>query len=314
MKKIVVSGSTAYDNIMYSNTNLKDHIVWKKMSNINVSYLVSNLSKEIWWTWLNISYNLALLWTKSFLFSSVWNDFIFSSFIKKNVNLDYVNISKNKLSSRSYITTDNKTNQITAFFPWAMEDSSEILTFSWDDVKYSIVSANNIDSMKKHLELLHSKWIKTLFDPWQQITQMTKSDLEYCFSYSNYIILNEYEYEVIKKISQKTDWDMIASFDFMILTYWLRWSKIFDKNYNIIEVHWIENPNFVDPTWAWDAYRAWLLKGLNDWYSLENSAKMWALLSSLSTEKFWSQNHSINWQDFLILYKETFWENLDKNI
>jgi len=34
---------------------------------------------------------------------------------------------------------------------------------------------------------------------------MTKQDLEYCFELSNYIILNEYEYEVIKARSEKTD-------------------------------------------------------------------------------------------------------------
>ena len=313
MSKIIISGSTAYDNIMYSNSNIKNHLVEKKIWNVNLSYVISDLKEEVWWTWLNISYNLSLLWTEPILFSSIWNDFTFSDFIKENVDLGYVNVSKDKLTSRSYITNDSSNNQVTAFYPWSMSDTCDITKLKNNEsVEYSIVSANNVNSMKQHLEFLSNKWVKTLFDPGQQITQMTKSDLEYCFKYSNYIILNEYEYEVIKKISEKSDWEMIDSFDYMVLTYWVKGSKIFDRNYNILEVHWVENPDFKDPTWAWDAYRAWLLKGLNDWYDWETSARIWAVLSSISTSKYWAQNHVIDWKKFSKLYEQTFWDSLEK--
>ena len=312
MNKIIVSGSTAYDNIMYSDTNIKDHLIQKEIWNINISYIASSLKKENWWTGLNISYNIALLWTESILFTSVWNDFIFSDFISQYVNIDYINISKNNFTARSYITTDASNNQLTAFYPGAMEDYPDISSFKNETVKYSIVSANNISCMKEHLNILSGRGIKTFFDPGQQITQMTKSDLDYCFKYSDYIILNEYEYEVIKKISEKTDWEMIDMFDHMILTYWVKGSKIFDRHYNIIEIAWVENPSFVDPTWAWDAYRAWLLKGLNDWYDWETSARIWAVLASLSTATFWAQNHFIDWKQFSALYEQTFWDSLMK--
>jgi len=312
MTKIIVSGSTAFDNIMHSDTNLKEHLVEKEMGNINISYLVSDLKKQNWWTGSNIAYNLALLWCESILLTSVWEDYIFSDFMKENVNLDYINVSKENLTARSYITTDKNDNQVTAFYPWAMADSCSINYLRDDNANYSIVSANHISTMKKHLKLFKEKWVKTLFDPGQQITQMTKEDLEYCFSLSDYIILNEYEYEVIKKISEKTDWEMIDMFEHMILTYWVKGSKIFDKNYNIIEVHWVENPDFIDATWAWDAYRAWLLKWLNDWYSWETSARIGSVLASLSTWEFWAQTHFIDWKQFSNLYSQTFWESLEK--
>lgn len=312
MNKIIVSGSTAYDNIMHSNTNIKEHLLEKNMWNINISYIASSLNKEVWWTGLNIAYNIALLWTESILLSSIWNDFVFSDFIKENVNLEYVSVSKDSLTSRSYITADSSNNQLTAFYSWSIEDSCDILKLKDENVEYSIVSSNSVSCMKEHLKVLSDKWIKTFFDPGQQITQMTKSDLEYCFSYSNYIILNEYEYEVIKKIGEKTDWEMIDMFEHMILTYWILGSKIFDQNYNIIEIAWVKNPHFVDPTWSWDAYRAWLLKWLNDWYNWETSGKMWAVLASLSTAKVWGQNHFIDWKQFSILYEHTFWNILEK--
>jgi len=312
MNKIIVSGSTAFDNIMHSDSNIKEHLVEKEMWNINISYIVSELKKENWWTGSNIVYNLALLGSESILLTSVWNDYIFSDFMKENVNLDYINISRDKLTARSYITTDNNDNQVTAFYPWAMDDSCNISMLRDESAIYSIVSPNHIPTMKKHLKMLKEKWVKTLFDPGQQITQMTKEDLEYCFELSDYIILNEYEYEVIKVRAAKTDAEMIEWFERMILTYWVKGSKIFDNNYNITEVHWVENPDFIDATWAWDAFRAWLLKWLNDNYSWETSARIWAVLASLSIWEFWAQNHFIDWKQFSNLYSQTFWESLEK--
>jgi len=310
MTKILVSGSTAYDNIMLANTNLKEHLAKKDMWNINISYIISNLEKQNWWTWANISYSLALLWTKSILLSSVWKDYKFSDFFKENVDLSYIYESKEKFTARSYITKDNFNSQITAFYPWAMEESCKIDFIKNDDIKYWIVAPNHINTMKKHLKLFKDLWLKTFFDPGQQITQMTKNDLEYCFSYSDYIILNEYEYEIIKKQAEKTDEEMISWFEKMILTYWIKGSKIFDNNYNIIEVEWVENPDFLDNTWAWDAYRAGLLHWLNNGYDWQTSARIWAILASLSTWFYWAQNYNTNWEQLIFLYKQTFWEEL----
>jgi sugar/nucleoside kinase (ribokinase family) len=103
---------------------------------------------------------------------------------------------------------------------------------------------------------------------------------------------------------------MITWFEKMILTYWIKWSKIFDKNYNIIEVEWVENPDFVDATWAWDAYRAWLLKWLTDWYDWLTSARIWAVLASLSTQAYGAQNYYIDWKQFKTLYEQTFGDEL----
>jgi sugar/nucleoside kinase (ribokinase family) len=86
-----------------------------------------------------------------------------------------------------------------------MKDSYDISNALNETSEYAIVSANHVNIMKNHLFLFKEKGIKTFFDPGQQITQMTKKDLEFCFNLSDYIILNEYEYEVIKKISEKTD-------------------------------------------------------------------------------------------------------------
>ena len=103
---------------------------------------------------------------------------------------------------------------------------------------------------------------------------------------------------------------MIKTFEKIIITYGLKWSKIFYSNYNMFEIPWVESPTFIDEIWVGDAYRAWLLKWLNEGFTWDKSAKLWAVLASISTWKSWAQNHSINWEELKWLYTDTFWENL----
>jgi hypothetical protein len=48
---------------------------------------------------------------------------------------------------------------------------------------------------------------------------MTKEDLEFCFKFTNYLIINNYEYEILKQQIEYTDEQMIESFSKMIITY-----------------------------------------------------------------------------------------------
>jgi adenosine kinase len=75
----------------------------------------------------------------------------------------------------------------------------------------------------------------------------------------------------------------------------------------------VQNANAIDPTWAWDAYRWWLLKWLKAWYDWETSWKIWSLISSISVWSFGWQNHFITKEDFENRFKDEFWINIDLN-
>lgn len=310
MPKIIISGTISYDNIMSCPISLKDSIIENSEWTFKLPYLVDTLHKEVWWTGLNVSYNLALLWEDSILLSSAWYDFEFSDFIKENVFLDWVLISKDKLTSRTYFTTDPLNNQITAFYPWTTEDSSVWECKNIENIEYAMIASNNVNIMLRNLRYFKNKWIKTFFSPGQQIGIMTREQLLEAFSYTDYLIVNTYNYEFLKKKAELSDGDMIISFQKLIITYGIRWSKIFDNNYNMLEIEWVENPKAIDSTWTWEAYKAWLLKWLLEWFSWEQSARLWAVLASISTWTIWAQNHKIDWQELRNLYKDTFGERI----
>ncbi len=60
-KRVIVTGSVAYDNIMVFPGYFKDHILPDKVHMLSVSFLVESLKKQYGGVASNISYNLGLL-------------------------------------------------------------------------------------------------------------------------------------------------------------------------------------------------------------------------------------------------------------
>jgi sugar/nucleoside kinase (ribokinase family) len=177
-------------------------------------------------------------------------------------------------------------------------------------LSYAIVAPNKKETMFLHMKELKSLWVKTFFDPGQAIFSMNKQDLLESMHFSNYLILNDYEFNIFMDVSWLEKEEIIKFYDKVIITMWEKWSVILDNN-NEIFISSIKNFNVVDPTWAWDAYRAWLLTWLNKWYTWEASANIWSLLASNSLWCFWAQNHFIELKKFQKLYKEEFWDDIN---
>lgn len=310
MGEIVVLWTIAYDNIMSCSNDLKKVFWWDVEKCSKTAYNVDDLKKESGWSGLNISYNIALLWWKSVLFSSVWTDFEFSDFIISTVNLDNIYKANDLLTSRSYIISDSSWAQVSSYFLWATALGNELKLNVLSNVNYIVVSSFEVGAMKSFLSIYKKAWIKTVFAPGEQIQNMSKADLDICLWNTDILVVNSDEYEILKNKAEKNDEEMIGLFEYIIITYGVNGSKIFDKHYNMIEVPWVSNPNLKDTVWVGDAYRAGLVKWLNDWFDIEKSAKIWAVLASVSTWTTWAQNHKLSWDELKELYKDTFWDSL----
>jgi adenosine kinase len=310
MGKILVSGSTAYDHIMDFNDKFKNHIKMENIHKLSVSFFIDTMKKERGGTGLNIAYNLALLWENPLLLSSVWKDYIFSDFHTQHINLEYIYTSSESFSTSIYITNDTDGSMINAFYPWAMMDADKISVLNVQEkLEYAIVAPNKKEAMIQYTRDLNTLGVKTFFDPGQAIFSMNKSDLENAMRYANYLIANDYEFDLfLEKIGQKKE-EVIENFEKVIITLWAKGSVIIDKKEEIF-IPVVENKNVLDPTGAGDAYRGWLLVGLNNWKSWETAGKMWALLASLSVWSFGWQNHFIEKKDFEERFESEFGEKI----
>lgn len=311
MSRILVSGSTAYDYIMDYGDKFTNHINNENIHKLSVCFVIDKLKKERWWTWLNIAYNLALLWEKPILMSSIWLDYEFSDFHRQNINLDYVYTCSELLSASWYITNDISESQITAFYPWAMNKADLVSVYDVKELlNYAIVSPNKKEAMLAQVKELNEKWVKTFFDPGQAIFWMDKYDLEQAMKYANYLIVNDFEFDLFKSKIWLEKHEIINNFEKVVITLWSKGSVIIDEEKELF-INPVEIANAIDPTWAWDAYRWWLLKWLNLGYSWETSWKIGSLLASISVWVYGWQNHFITKDDFEDRFESEFGEKIE---
>src|SRR4030042_2064536 len=129
LKKVVVTGSLAYDTIMSMPGKFRDHIQPDKLHILNVSFIMQTYRKEFGGTGGNIAFSLALLGYPVSLVGAVGNDFSpYLSFLKKQmlINTSGVCSYKNVATANGFAMTDQEDNQIWGFFEGAMKYSKEL--------------------------------------------------------------------------------------------------------------------------------------------------------------------------------------------
>ena len=181
-----------------------------------------------------------------------------------------------------------------------------------EEIKFAIISPNEPNAMIKYIKECKNKNIKTFFDPGQQITTHSKETLLEVMTFSNYLILNDYELNLYANITWLSENEVINSFEKVIVTLWEKWSVIYEK-WSKLDIPVVKVENIVDPTGCWDSFRWGLLKWLNIWLNWEISARIWSLSASYCIQKHWTQNHSFTIGEFENEFEKNFWIKLKLN-
>lgn len=287
MKQILVSGSTAFDALLHFNGNFAE----QTDNGLNMSVISNSYDKNAWGTGANIAYNLSLLWESPVLLSSVWPDHSFDDVISSKVNLNYIHKDNINHTAHSVIVSDGADNRMTFFHPWAMVSASQSkISYVKEPIWIAIVSANNINTMLEHAREIKEKGVKFFIDPAQQISAMKSEQLWELLELWDYLIVNHKEFLELQQRSWKTEEDIIASQEKVVVTYWAEGSHLFTDGemYNFPAIN-VED--FDDTTGAWDAYRAWLLKALIDGHGWKIWCQLWTILASYCILAPGSQHH-----------------------
>lgn len=294
---ILISGSLAYDRIMDFPGYFKDHIMPDKIHMLNVSFLISSLKESYGGTAGNIAYNLNLLEEKSTILTTVGKDFSeYGAWLKKlKVDISQIKIIKGNHTASAYIITDKSDNQINAFNPGAMalprgQFDSKLLKAK---NTWAIVSPGNAQDMLDYSLLYKKSKIKHIFDPGQQIPNLSKKTLSSCITGAEILIGNDYEIELIKK---KIGWTMdglIDKVNMLIITKGEKGSEIYQGKNKII-VPAVKVKKVLDPTGAGDAYRAGLIKGLVENWDIEKAARLASEIAACAVSSFGTQNHTFS--------------------
>jgi adenosine kinase len=325
---IYISGSMAYDRIMDFPGRFADHILPDKIHILNVCFTVNGMVEKFGGTAGNIAYSLSLFREKSIIIATIGKDYgrYFEWLKKNNIFTGGIKIINEEFTAGAYITTDMADNQITGFNPGAMKYQSEY-EFKNPEQNDSIliIGPGNLHDMKEYAKKAKKRGIRCICDPGQSLTQWDRSSLREWIEGSYMLIANDYELELVMKMTGM-DKDSLLGLTKTVIT------TIGEKGSIVSSRSPIKNPRLktsgtgfedrdfdlyipaakvsgvVDPTGAGDAYRAGLLKGLASGKDIETSAKMGAVAAAYAVENYGTQEHCFTYDEFVERYRRNFGE------
>jgi adenosine kinase len=305
---IYVSGSMAYDRIMDFPGKFSDYILPEKIHVLNVCFNVNGLVEKFGGTAGNIAYSLSLLNEKPHIVATIGKDYptYFEWLGKNHMPTDLIKIVNEELTAGAYITTDRSDNQITGFNPGAMKHPSGY-TFEDTGPGKAIlhIAPGNLQDMIEYAKICRTKGIPYICDPGQSLSLWDKDNLREWLHGAMLLISNDYELEIIMKISGMNKQELFGLVKTIITTLGEKGSLLATAD-SAVTVPAATAENVVDPTGAGDAYRSGFLKGIVTGRDMETAAKIGAVTAAYAVEKYGTQEHSFTYKEFEERYRSNF--------
>jgi len=301
MKKIIVTGSLAYDRIMHFSEKFSDHILPDQIHNLNVCFQVNGVTENFGGTAGNIAYALKLMGVDPVISATIGNDHhnYFAWLAKNHIGKEEIRIIAEELTASAYITTDTSNNQITGFNPGAMKYTSCLDIAAQNPAEtLLLVSPGNLEDMITYPKLCKENGIPYIFDPGQALPMLQPKDLIEVITGAMMLIVNEYEFSLLQEKTALTREGLLALAEITIITSGAAGSQI-HENGNIHQVPVYKTSKVADPTGAGDAYRGGLLSGLVEGLPLPEAALRGAVCASFAVECDGTQDYTISREAFL---------------
>ncbi len=311
--RIFVSGSLAYDRIMNFPGAFGDHILPEKIHELNVSFYVETLEESFGGTAGNIAYTLALLEEQPVVIATAGNDFEpYRMWLQsRNVDTSRIRINGTVRTAFATIMTDERDNQIAAFYPGGMKSPYKLTDKTFDKESFVIVAPGNPEDMRMIPEFCRERGIPFMFDPGQQIGVLSGEDLKAGARGAKVCILNDYELAIFMKKTGMNEEDILKETEILVTTFGEKGSRI-RTGTSIFEAAPAKPKNVDDPTGAGDAYRAGFTHGLLKGWPLKMVGRFAGLVACYTVEKKGTQTHIFNNVSLRARYRENFTEDLPK--
>ena len=305
---VVVTGSIAYDYLMTFPGYFKEHILPEQIAKLSVSFLVDSMRKQRGGCAPNIAYNLALLGERPLVMGTAGQDFSdYRAWLEAHgVDTSAVVESPDEFTSSFFVSTDRENNQIASFYIGAMAHARD-LSFAnlRTRVDLTIISPNDPEAMCKYPRECKALGIPYIYDPSQQIIRLSGDDLREGIDGSKMLIVNDYEFEMIRNKTGLAEEQVLCCTATLIVTRGGEGSTIWTDGKRI-DIPTVKPLRLADPTGVGDAYRAGIIKGMSLRLPWDVIGRMGSLAATYVLEQPGTQNHSYTWDEFVARYRESF--------
>lgn len=306
-RRVLISGSVAFDTIMVFDGHFKDHILPERVHMLNLSFLTFNLKKVYGGCAANIAYNLKALGGEPVILATVGHDA--DDYVKHltalGIDMSHVRRLDDSFTAQAFITTDLSDNQIIAFHPGAMSFAHKVEAAGALPAAFGIVAPNGKDAMLEHAAAFKRHNIPFIFDPGQGLPMFDGAELRDLIGSANAIAVNDYESKVLAEKTGWTESELASKVPVMLVTRGGEGSTLHERGqtHHIAAVPIVKA---VDPTGCGDAYRGGLLHGLAVGRSWLESARLGSVLGATKIEHAGPQAHRIDRTDVARRYEAAY--------
>mgnify|MGYP001372824835 CR=1 FL=1 len=307
--KVILTGSIAFDYLMYFPGYFKDHILTESLHKISLSFLVEDMVKRFGGVGANIAYNLALLGGKPYLYSAAGQDFgDFDKHLRRyGVDTSGVYINPDKFTASFFQNTDLGQAQIASFYTGAMADSAHmpLSEAAYEPGDLVLVSPSDPRAMDSYLDDCEGLGLKMVFDPGQQIVRMDAEMMHKGIEKAYGLFVNDYEFELLQKGTGLSADEILHKPEFCVVTLGKEGARVVTENEDTL-VPVIPDVKVVDPTGVGDAFRGGFLRGYLLGWPMRTCAEMGATIAAYCLAEHGTQEHQFTWKQFKDYYRQNF--------
>lgn len=312
MKKVLVTGSVAYDVLLGYEGSFADAIDPKSLQNLSLSFFSPRFARHHGGTAANIAWNLKLLGGDPLVVSAVGTDggSYKALLSERGIDCRYIQEIADHVTATAIIGTDRDERQIAFFHPGADAAGTwPDLAEERDDLLYAIVSARDTRQMTEAMLWCEKMKVPVFFDPGQQIIAFSADELMRLTRMGCGVIVNDYEWSLLKdalNVSEKNVKDMVP---LAIVTHGEKGVTVLSKE-GEMGLKACKPDRIIDPTGAGDAFRGGLLFGLSQGWNVRSACQLGAAMGSKAVSQEGTLMDTLDVEEVRARAEETYGEKL----
>ncbi len=306
---VVVTGSLAFDYLMAFPGRFREHFLPERLDVLSVSFLVDSMRVQRGGCAANIAYNLALLGERPTIMATAGRDFgEYRRWLEEQgVDTSGIVEIEDEFTASFFVSTDLENNQIASFYIGAMGRAHELSfrNLNHREIDLVIISPNDPQAMVNYAAECKELGIPYIYDPSQQIIRLTGEQLIEGTRGARMLIVNEYEFEMLKKKTRLSEKALRELAEIVIVTKGERGSTIMVRDEEI-DIPPAPPRQVVNPTGVGDAYRAGIIKGFLHNLPWDIVGRMASLSATYVIESDGPQCRRYSPEEFVSRYEQHF--------
>lgn len=291
---ILICGSIAFDTIMTFEGRFSEQILPSQLHILNVSFVVPSLRREFGGCAGNIAYGLRQLGSPAVPLAMLGNDGADYAQRLRAMGADTqcVGVSADTYTAQAMIMTDMDNNQITAFHPGAMSLAHQDAVPTAAGIRLAIIAPNGQEAMLLHAQQLRKAGIPFVFDPGQQLPRFDGEQLRAFVRDADWVAVNDYEAQMLCERTGMDLPELASQVKGLVVTLADQGCDVHEAG-QVTRVAGVTAQAVVDPTGCGDAFRAALLHGLLQGWSLQRCAELGNRIGAAKIASRGGQNYQL---------------------